>query len=143
MPIVPVMCCWGAYVQSCDVLIHSPFLNVRLAIQVNRGFFGVPAGMSEHVNLLQCPCYIDQPRKDLIPDSCCCESDLTDWFPQDEEVEEDDEFYTAHNTMVERHRKKDGTIVSSVDTITDLGTLVIIDDPGEEDEMDTMKSGCG
>lgn len=68
---------------------------------------------------------------------------ITEYALQDEEVE-DDEFYTAHNTMVERHhRKKDGTIVSAVDTITDLGTLVIIDDPGEEDEMDTMKSGCG
>lgn len=34
--------------------------------------------------------------------------------------------------------KKDGTIV---DTITDLGTLVIVDDM-EDDEMDTMKSKC-
>lgn len=42
--------------------------------------------------------------------------------------------------MVERGRKKDGTIVSTVDTITDLGTLVIIDDPNEDDEIDTMKS---
>ena len=61
-------------------------------------------------------------------------------YSQDEEVE--DEFYTASNTMVQRSRKKEGTIVSE-DTITDLGTLVIIDDPGDEDEMDTMKSGCG
>lgn len=44
--------------------------------------------------------------------------------------------------MVERNRKKDGTIVNTVDTITDLGTLVIIDDPAEEDEIDTMKSKC-
>ena len=42
--------------------------------------------------------------------------------------------------MVERGRKKDGTIVNTVDTITDLGTLVIIDDPNEEDDIDTMKS---
>lgn len=53
---------------------------------------------------------------------------------------EDDEFYTAHNTMVQRSRKKDGTIVNTEATITDLGTLVIIDDAEEEDEMDTMKS---
>ena len=45
--------------------------------------------------------------------------------------------------MVERSRKKDSTIVNTEGTITDLGTLVIIDDPQEEDEMDTMKSGCG
>ncbi len=44
--------------------------------------------------------------------------------------------------MVQRSRKKDGTIVNTEATITDLGTLVIIDDP-EEDEMDTMKRGCG
>lgn len=59
---------------------------------------------------------------------------------QDEEL--DDEFHTAHDTMVERSRKKDGTIVASVDTITDLGTLVIINDP-EEDDIDTMKSRHG
>ena len=45
--------------------------------------------------------------------------------------------------MVERSRKKDGTIVNTEATITDLGTLVIIDDPEDDDEMDTMKSGCG
>lgn len=45
--------------------------------------------------------------------------------------------------MVQRSRKKDGTIVNTEATITDLGTLVIIDDPEEEDEMDTMKRGCG
>lgn len=56
----------------------------------------------------------------------------------DEEVE-DDEFYTASNTMVERSRKKDGTIMSTENTITDLGTLVIIHDDPEDDEMDTMK----
>lgn len=44
--------------------------------------------------------------------------------------------------MVQRSRKKDGTIVNTEATITDLGTLVIIDDPEEEDEMDTMKRGC-
>lgn len=43
--------------------------------------------------------------------------------------------------MVQRNRKKDGTIVNTEATITDLGTLVIIDP--EEDELDTMKSRCG
>lgn len=43
--------------------------------------------------------------------------------------------------MIERNKKKDNTIVNPEDTITDLGTLVIIDDPEDEDEeMDTMKS---
>ncbi len=45
--------------------------------------------------------------------------------------------------MVQRSRKKDGTIVNNEATITDLGTLVIIDDPGADEEMDTMKSRCG
>ena len=54
---------------------------------------------------------------------------------------EDDEFYTAHNTMVQQNRKKDSTIVNTEGTITDLGTLVIIDDAEDaDDDMDTMKS---
>ena len=43
--------------------------------------------------------------------------------------------------MVQQNRKKDGTIINNEATITDLGTLVIIDDPEpEDDDMDTMKS---
>ena len=41
-------------------------------------------------------------------------------------------------------KKKDGTMVVTEDTITNLGTLVIIDDDQDlEDDMDTMKrEGC-
>ena len=56
----------------------------------------------------------------------------------------DDEYFTAHNTMVQRFTKGgagsavepsgDGTITGDLD----LGTLVIIDD--DDEEMDTMKS---
>ena len=68
-------------------------------------------------------------------------------LPQ-EEIE-DDEFFTARNTMVQRYSaqarggagdKRGGVEPSGDGTITgdlDLGTLVIIDD---EEEMDTMKS---
>ena len=68
-----------------------------------------------------------------------------------QEGEEEDEFFTAHNTMVQqsyarqrrgnRGGEGEGTIVEhpSDGTITDLGTLVIIDDDQDED-MDTMKS---
>ncbi len=60
---------------------------------------------------------------------------------QDEEAE-DDEFYTAHNTILQQggKKKKDGTMITTEDTITNLGTLVIIDDAEDiEEEMDTMK----
>ena len=56
-----------------------------------------------------------------------------------EEPEEDEEYFTAHNTMVQRcggGREREAE--PSDGTITDLGTLVIVDD--EEEEMDTMKS---
>ena len=59
---------------------------------------------------------------------------------------EEDEYYTAHNTIMQRGggKKKDDTMVTTEDTITNLGTLVIIDDADDmEDEMDTMKRGCG
>ena len=69
-----------------------------------------------------------------------------------EQEAEDDEFYTANQTMVQqsyaRQRRARGLVAvgeestmvehSSDGTITDLGTLVIIDD--DPDEMDTMKS---
>ena len=69
-------------------------------------------------------------------------------LPPQEEIE-DDEFFTARNTMVQRFSaqarggagdKRAGVEPSGDGTITgdlDLGTLVIIDD---EEEMDTMKS---
>jgi len=57
-------------------------------------------------------------------------------------VDEEDEFYTANNnTIMQRGgKKKDSTMVATEDTITNLGTLVIIDDAQDlEDDMDTMK----
>lgn len=47
--------------------------------------------------------------------------------------------------MVQREggggRKKNNAMMSTEDTITNLGTLVIIDDPEDlDDDMDTMKS---
>ena len=58
--------------------------------------------------------------------------------------QEDDEFYTARNTILQRGYaglgEDTGTMVasSSDGTVTDLGTLVIIDD-NDEDSMGTMK----
>lgn len=59
---------------------------------------------------------------------------------QNEEGEdEDDEFYTASNTMVQHaYPGTDDTIAVNEPSVSDLGTLVIIDDD-EDDAMDTMK----
>ena len=57
----------------------------------------------------------------------------------DGEVDEDDEFYTASNTMVQRtYDNRDNESLVIRDTVTDLGTLVIVDDD-DDDAMDTMK----
>ena len=57
--------------------------------------------------------------------------------------DEEDEFYTASNTIMQRGygaHGEDTMIASSSDgTVTDLGTLVIIDDD-DEDNLGTMKS---
>ena len=56
----------------------------------------------------------------------------------------DENFVTARNTMVQT---AGGTMISAGgavdDTITDLGTLVIVGEPDEVEEMDTMKSEYG
>lgn len=78
-----------------------------------------------------------------------------------QEGEEDDEYFTAHNTIVQPGQSSPfegvklrgggggrvrGGVIPAEDpkdgTITDLGTLVIIDDDDddEEDESSTMKS---
>lgn len=49
---------------------------------------------------------------------------------------EGDEFFTAHNTLVQQGNRG-GEAEPGDNTITDLGTLVIIDD---DDDLDTMKS---
>ena len=55
----------------------------------------------------------------------------------------DENFVTARNTMV---HTAGGTMISAGgavdDTITDLGTLVIVGEPDDVEEMDTMKSEC-
>ena len=60
---------------------------------------------------------------------------------QDDDLDEN--FVTARNTMV---HTAGGTMVSASgaadDTITDLGTLVIVGEPDDAEEMDTMKSEC-
>lgn len=61
---------------------------------------------------------------------------------EDGEVDEDEEFYTASNTMVQKgYDNRDNSLVIR-DIVTDLGTLVIVDDD-DEDPMDTMKRRCG
>lgn len=56
---------------------------------------------------------------------------------EDEEEHEDDEFHTASNTMIQRGTQGDTFVMDG--TVTDLGTLVIVDD-ADEDMMSTMKS---
>ena len=60
-------------------------------------------------------------------------------IPQDDDMDEN--FVTARNTMM---AGVSGTMVSAGgaadDTITDLGTLVIVGEPDDAEEMDTMKS---
>lgn len=60
---------------------------------------------------------------------------------QDDDMDEN--FVTARNTMVQT---AGGTMISAGgavdDTITDLGTLVIVGEPDDVEEMDTMKSEC-
>ena len=60
---------------------------------------------------------------------------------QDDDLDEN--FVTARNTMVQT---AGGTMISAGgavdDTITDLGTLVIVGEPDDVEEMDTMKSEC-
>ena len=92
-----------------------------------------------------------------------CTAGLSAAAPQEgEEEEEDDQFFTAHNTIVQHgpsppegvklrggRGRSAGTLVDNTEpvdgTITNLGTLVIIDDDDEEDEASgTMKSeGAG
>ncbi len=52
-------------------------------------------------------------------------------------MEAEDEFFTAHNTLVQQQRNRGVEAERGDGTITDLGTLVIIDD---DDDLDTMKS---
>ena len=56
----------------------------------------------------------------------------------------EDEFVTARNTMLQTAVGGSGTMISAGgaadDTITDLGTLVIVGEPDDAEEMDTMKS---
>ena len=56
---------------------------------------------------------------------------------EEEEEEEDDEFHTASNTMIQRGQQSDPYVLDG--TVTDLGTLVIVDDADDE-VVDTMKS---
>ena len=60
-------------------------------------------------------------------------------LPQDDDLDEN--FVTARNTIL---GGRSGTMVSAGgaadDTITDLGTLVIVGEPDDAEEMDTMKS---
>ena len=70
-----------------------------------------------------------------------CETDL---FLQEEDLE-DENFVTARNTMLQTAVEGSGTMISAGgaadDTITDLGTLVIVGEPDDEpEEIDTMKS---
>ena len=64
---------------------------------------------------------------------------------QDEDLEEEN-FVTARNTMLHTAVGGSGTMISAEgaadDTITDLGTLVIVGEPDDVEEMDTMKSKC-
>lgn len=64
---------------------------------------------------------------------------------QDEDLEEEN-FVTARNTMLHTAVGGSGTMISAEgaadDTITDLGTLVIVGEPDDVEEMDTMKSEC-
>ena len=53
-----------------------------------------------------------------------------------EEGDEDDEFHTASNTMIQRGQQADPYVLDG--TVTDLGTLVIVDD-AEDEIIDTMK----
>lgn len=59
---------------------------------------------------------------------------------EDSDDDMDENFVTARNTMVQT---AGGTMISAGgavdDTITDLGTLVIVGEPDEVEEMDTMK----
>ena len=62
---------------------------------------------------------------------------------QDDDTCMDENFVTARNTMV---HTAGGTMIcaegAADDTITDLGTLVIVGEPDDVEEMDTMKSEC-
>lgn len=64
---------------------------------------------------------------------------------QDEDFD-DENFVTARNTMLQTAVGGTGTMISAEgaadDTITDLGTLVIVGEPDDVEEMDTMKSEC-
>lgn len=53
-----------------------------------------------------------------------------------EEGEEEDEFVTASNTMIQKGYSDDSLVINEV-TMSDLGTLVIMDD--DEEVSDTMK----
>ena len=55
---------------------------------------------------------------------------------EEEEDDEDDEFHTASNTMIQRGQQSDPYVLDG--TMTDLGTLVIVDDTDDE-IVDTMK----
>ena len=74
--------------------------------------------------------------------SCCC---VTTNFVcvQDEDLD-DENFVTARNTMLQTAVGNSGTMISAGgaadDTITDLGTLVIVGEPDDAEELDTMKS---
>ena len=56
---------------------------------------------------------------------------------EEEEEDEEDEFHTASNTMIQRGQQADPYVLDG--TVTDLGTLVIVDD-AEDEVIDTMKS---
>ena len=64
-------------------------------------------------------------------------------LPPGQDDDMDENFVTARNTMVQT---AGGTMISAGgavdDTITDLGTLVIVGEPDDVEEMDTMKSEC-
>ena len=58
---------------------------------------------------------------------------------EEDEVDEEDEFVTASNTMIQKgYPGDDDSLIINEATVTDLGTLVIVDDD-EEEVLDTMK----